>query len=86
MPLEDGELKKEVTILDLSKNFGELLTELQIRLDERFDRQGKCTKDIAEPPSHSNVLDQIISNLKEDRKHLQRIIVFILSDVLPKIN
>ena len=77
---------KEATILSLSQDIGELLADLHDRLDNRFARNPQDAKAEGIQPSIPNVLDEIIENLKENETHLSRIISFITSEVLPKIN
>lgn len=81
-----GNIAKETTILSLSEEIRGLLRDFQSRLDNRFERHPECEEQMDERPVIPNILDEILGNLEEDRNHLQMIIAFISSDVLPKIN
>lgn len=81
-----GCTKKEATILGLALDIRGVLVDFQARLDNRFDRSGvKCGEDKAEQ-AVANVLDEIIGELEASKAHLNRIMSFVSSSVLPKIN
>lgn len=78
--------EKEATILNLSQDIRKLLGDFQTRLNARFNRTPITTGEGQDNPESPNVLDEIIEELEADKAHLSRIMVFISSDVLPKIN
>lgn len=82
----ETESGKATTILGLSQEIGELLGKLQVVLDERFSRGMKDEGKTEVRSEKVNVLDEIIEQLNQDRKHLSNLIGFVVSDVLPKIN
>lgn len=77
---------KEQTILGLSQEIREILCDFQSKLDNHFKRAIKEESTGKDRPEYGNVLDEIIENLSEDEAWLQRIVSFISSEVLPKIN
>lgn len=81
-----AEPTKEATILSKSEEILRLLDEFQERLDNRFSRSIRDEAKAGEKPIAQNVLDEILENLDYAEGHLARIISFVSSDVLPKIN
>jgi len=86
MQPETGATQKEATILDLSYGIGELLGDLQERLDNRFDRNPEAIKEGEGQTRPTNVLDEIIAKLNGDTAWLKQITAFISTEVLPKIS
>ena len=84
--MDIGTSSKEATILSLSQDIGKLLADLHDRLDNHFARNPQDAKAEGEKPFTSNVLDEIIENLCDNKAHLSRIMSFVSSEVLPKIN
>jgi len=84
----EGAIKKEDTILSLSTDITNLVHKLKRVLESRFERLPQKTDDkISEgKPQIPNILDEIIEELQTAKEEVSRIMSFILSDVLPKIN
>ena len=75
-------------ILAQSFELSRMLDDLRGQLDSHFDRRVEptTTESVIERPINPNVLDEIIENLDTDKAKLEKIMVFIRDDVLPKIN
>ena len=84
--MAEGTVKKESTILDLSRGIADLLEDLGQRLDSRFNRSPKPEGKGEDSPQEPNVLDEIIDVLERDKRWLSRHIEFLVSEVLPKIS
>lgn len=81
-----GATAKEKTILSLSEDILKAVADLQERLDNRFKRVPCGDECETKAPVIPNVLDEIIENLQRGKEWLHGIMVFISSEVLPKIN
>jgi len=78
---------KEQTILELSYVIKDSLQAFQSVLDNNFARSPEVAKEApTDRPQSSNVLDEIIENLKDNRNRLNSMINFIRNDIIPKIS
>ena len=81
------ETAKENTILSLSQSIMGILESFQAGLDILFSRQIQPgVEESKDTKLYHNVLDEIIENLEEDKRWLNRIVSFVATDVLPKIS
>lgn len=82
-----GEGEKQATVLELATNLSAGLIDLQARLENKFSRVEVKSKQEHPPvPSRGNVLDEIIDSLEDSRVRLSGTLVFLSSEILPKIS